>query len=493
MTIIHKTQYVMKIRMISLLILWFSFPVFLYAQVKKDKRKKPNFLFLIVDDLRPELGCYGKNQIISPNIDKLASDGVLFTQAYCQVPVCGASRASILTGVRPTRSRFTKYYSVADDDAPGLTGLPKFFKENGYYTVSNGKVYHHYEKDGAGSWSEPPWHPNGWVEAPWYAKGNWANYLTEENAFLLKNEKGMGKAFELIDVEDNAYFDGVIAQKTIGDLRRLKKSDKPFFMITGFRKPHLPFNAPKKYWELYNENDIDLAQNPFRPQNSPDASLNNLWEISNYVGIPQTGQIPDSLAKTLIHGYYACISYVDAQIGKVIHELEILGLRENTVVVLIGDHGWHLGEHGLWSKFTNFEESLKSPLIISAPTYKKGIVSNALVEYIDIYPSLCELCGFDIPNHLDGRSFVPLLTNPELKWKDYVFSRYGDGESVKNSQYRYTEWKDENGRIYARMLYDHNSDPFENYNIAENPEYVQIVKMLSEKIHDLQNSKAKRL
>ena len=450
-----------------------------FSSEVNSQNKTTNVFFIIVDDLRPQLACYGYDNIISPNIDKLASEGIIFTRTYCQIPVCGASRASLLTGMRPTRNMFTSFATVADDDAPGIIGLPKHFKENGYHTISNGKVYHHYEKDGAGAWSENAWHPNGWVEAPWYPKGNWANYLKSEN-LLLRSKYCYGEAYENNDVPDNAYFDGAIAEKTIADLQRMKKVEKPFFLVTGFRKPHLPFNAPKKYWDMYERSEIDIADNPLIPNNAPEASLTYLWELNNYVGIPKDPPLTDSLARTLIHGYYACVSYIDTQIGKVLAELDRLGLRENTIVVLIGDHGWHLGEHGLWSKFTNFEESLKSPLIVSVPSLENGKKSETLVEFIDIYPTLCELSGLPIPEHNDGKSFVPLLKNPDAKWKEAVYSRFRDGESVKTDRYRYTEWRDKNGDVYARMMYDHVADPRENNNIVMLPENEQLVKELSE-------------
>ncbi len=445
----------------------------------KDVNEKPNVLFIIVDDLRPELACYGAEHIISPNIDQLASEGTLFSRSYCQIPVSGASRASFLTGMRGTRNRFKSFKTIADEDAPGITGLPKHFKENGYHTISNGKVYHHYEIDGAGGWSEASWHPNGWVEAPWYPKGNWANYLTTEN-IELRNEHAIGHAYESADVADNAYYDGAIAEKTIADLQDLSESEKPFFLVAGFRKPHLPFNAPKKYWDMYERSEIDLANNPFVPENAPEASLSYLWELNNYVDIPKDPPVEDELARILIHGYYACVSYIDAQIGKIMSELDSLGLRENTIVVLIGDHGWHLGEHGLWSKFTNYEEALKSPMIVSAPGLKEGQISSALVEYVDIYPTLCDLCDLSLPEHLDGTSMLPLLEDSNSKWEEEAYSRFRDGASVKTDRYRYTEWTDDDGEVYASMLYDHELDPDENKNIVMLEENQELVKEMSE-------------
>jgi len=453
-----------------------AMPTSLFAAEKKiSGSKRPGVLFIVVDDLRPQLGCYGHKHMISPNIDRLASDGVVFLRSYCQVPVCGASRASLLTGVRPARDRFISYDVWAQKDLPGALVLPKHFKNNGYYTISNGKVFHH-SNDCGDSWSEDPWRP----------KGAWRNYLLEGNKKLAEsNSRGAGPAYESADVPDNAYFDGMIADKAISDLRRLRDIDKPFFLALGFLKPHLPFNAPGKYWDLYKREEIDLADNPFRPKGAPDAALHNWDELRAYEGIPKKGPLPESIARTLIHGYYACVSYTDAQIGKVLAELHRLGLRDDTIVVLWGDHGWQLGEHGLWCKHCNFETSLHSPLILRAPGVKVGIRTNALTEYLDIYPSLCELCNLPLPAHLEGKSFVPLMKDANLAWKKAVFSRYYNGDSVKTDQYRYTEWRRKDGKLYARMLYDHFVDRAENVNISERPENRKVVWRLSKMLETI--------
>ena len=445
------------------------------ARKGASEQPKSNVLFIVVDDLRPQLNCYGHKQMISPNIDRLASHGVVFLRSYCHVPVCGASRASVLTGVRPARDRFVSYDVWAEKDLPGALTLPKQFKNSGYHTISNGKVFHH-RTDCRDGWSEEPWRP----------KGTWRNYLLEENIKLAeKDPDHAGPAYEAADVADSAYFDGMIADKAISDIRRLKDMDKPFFLALGFLKPHLPFNAPKKYWDLYKRENIDLADNPFRPKGAPDAALHNWGELRAYEGIPKKGPLPDRLARTLIHGYYACVSYTDAQIGRVLAELERLGLRDNTIVLLWGDHGWNLGEHGLWCKHCNFETSLHSPLIVTAPGIKGGKNSNALTEYLDIYPSLCELCNLALPTHPQGKSFVPLMKNPNLPWKQAVFSRYYNGDSVKTDRYRYTEWRARDGKVYARMLYDHHLDPFENVNISEEPENKELVQNLSKMLEEI--------
>jgi iduronate 2-sulfatase len=454
----------------------FGMPALLFAgQGNRAGRKRPNVLFIAVDDLRPQLGCYGHKQMISPNIDRLATDCVTVRRSYCQVPVCGASRASLLTGVRPTKDRFLGYDTWAEKDLPGALSIARHFKLNGYHTISNGKVFHH-KNDCLDGWSEEPWRP----------KGSWLNYLLEENRKLVDQDSNQrGPAYEAADVADNAYFDGMIADKGISDLRRLKAMDKPFFLALGFLKPHLPFNAPKKYWDMYKRENIDLADNPFRPKGAPDAALHNWGELRAYHGIPAKGPLSDELARALIHGYYACVSYTDAQIGRVLAELDRLGLRDDTTVILWGDHGWNLGEHGLWCKHCNFETSLHSPLIVRGLGIKAGIKTNGLTEYLDIYPSLCELCGLPLPGHLQGRSFVPLLSNPNLPWKKAVFSRYIRGDSVKTDRYRYTEWRRKDGKIYARMLYDHSVDLLENVNISELPENKEVVNKLSNMLQEL--------
>jgi len=429
-----------------------------------------NVLFIAVDDLRPQLGCFGHDQIISPNIDRLAAGGMMFERAFCQVPVCGASRSSLLTGVRPARDRFVSYDTWAEKDMPDTVTLPALFKNHGYHTVSNGKVFHHLQ-DCSESWSEPPWRPSG----------DWRNYQLEPHRDLQKtNPRGAGPSTETADVADDAYFDGQIASKTISDLQRLSEMESPFFIAAGFLKPHLPFNAPAKYWDLYPREKIDLADNPFRPKDAPDAALHNWGELRQYTDIPASGPLPEDKARTLVHGYYACVSYTDAQIGRLLDELDRLGLSERTIVVLWGDHGWNLGEHGLWCKHCNFKTSLRAPLILRGPGIKPGRSTRALTEFVDIYPTLCELCGIAAPDHLQGSSLLPVIRQPDSPWKEAVFSRFHAGESIKTDRYSYTEWRDEDGEIYARMLYDHETDPAENVNLAGRPENRELVEKLAQ-------------
>jgi arylsulfatase A-like enzyme len=458
---------------------------FYYSCTPRPEQAPPNILFIAVDDLRPELNCYGSSQIKSPNIDKVADGGIIFKQAYCQVPVCGASRASLLTGIRPNVSRFLDYDTWADEDAPGALSLPNHFKNNGYYTLSRGKIFHH-KKDKLESWSEEPWLPLDDEEGPKY----WRNYQLKENIGIMEANEGSGPAYEKADVDDNAYFDGQIADRCIQDLRRLKDMDKPFFLAAGFLKPHLPFNAPSEYWDMYDPERIKLPDNPFRPEHAPDASMHNFGELRAYTNIPGNGPLSDSLTKRLIHGYFACVSYTDSQIGKLLLELKVLELDKNTVVIIWGDHGWNLGEHGLWCKHCNYETSLRAPVILKVPWLEGGLQTDALIEFVDIYPTLCELAGLNIPDHVQGESLLKYMDNPSLPGKPFVFSRWQKGESVKNVDYRYTEWIDTTGTRFAEMLYDHQTDYDENHNISGEEEHTDIIRLFREK--NLENRRVSR-
>ena len=429
---------------------------------------RSNILFIIVDDLRPQLGCYGHTETISPNMDRLASEGMLFNRAYVQVPVCGASRASLMTGLYPTHDRFVTYYSRADEDAAGIPDLPAHLKSNGYTTISNGKIYHKVE-DNTDSWDE--------IHRP----NDFRVYLKPENQGKAWKEMA---AYEDADVTDNAYPGGALAEKIIGDLRRAKEEGTPFFITAGFTKPHLPFNAPKKYWDLYDPEKLELADNPYRPEGAPNQAMHQWNELRDgYGGMPEVGNMPDDLARKLIHGYYACVSYTDAMIGLVMDELDQLDMRDDTIVILMGDHGWQLGEHSLWCKHALFDTSTFTPLMISAPGFKQEQRTDALVEFVDIYPSLCELAGVPLPEHLQGKSFIPLLKNPDADWKQAAFSRYHGGESVTTARYAYSEW---NGG--ARMLYDHEKDPDENMNVSEDPEYKQVVEKMQKLLQEHRSS-----
>jgi len=433
---------------------------------------RPNILFIAVDDLRPELGCYGADQMVTPNLDRLAASGTIFDRAYCNVAVCGASRASLMSGIRPTPERFVRYTARQDVQAPDVPSLAEYFRENGYYTISNGKIYH--DRDDT---------PESWSEESWRPEINGRTYRIPENALIDAREDTRGPAFEAAEVPDNAYPDGLVADKAINDLHRLKQMDQPFFLAVGFIKPHLPFNAPKKYWDLYERNEIELANNHFLPINAPDESMYTWGEMRAYWGIPKEGNVDEELARTLRHGYYASTSYIDAQVGKILDTLNRLGMADNTIVVLWGDHGWQLGEHTYWCKHTNFEVAVNVPLMISDPRKPSGQRVESLVEYVDIYPTLCELVGLELPGHLQGMSMAPLLEDPQAEWKDAVFCRFGKGESIRTERYSYTAFIDA-GELKSHMLYDHFADPDENINIVDLPGMEDTVKDLNKRLID---------
>ncbi|MBV6641467.1 MAG: sulfatase [Cyclobacteriaceae bacterium] len=441
--------------------------VILTSSCGEKEEKKLNVLFIAVDDLRPQLGSFGVSGVISPNIDRLAAMGTIFPEAYCNIPVCGASRASILTGLRPTINRFLSFDTRIDEQAPGVTTLPGHFKANGYYTITNGKVAHH-KGDCIGAWDEE-----------WRPKGPGRNFLIPENAAMDAVEGQRGPAWENADVPDSAYHDGKIALKAISDLKRLKEKDQPFFLAVGFKKPHLPFNAPTKYWDMYDPEKIGLADNPFKPEKAPDQAMHNFGELRNYSGIPQEGPVSDSVALNLRHGYHACVSYMDAQLGLVLDELERLDLADNTIIVLWGDHGWNLGEHGLWCKHCNFHTSINAPLIVAAPGFKGGQKALTRAEFVDIYPTICELAGLPLPGHLQGKSFVSVMDDPNSSHKDFALSKWYNGLTIVKDQFHYTEWRNKDDSLYARMLYDHSKDPHENVNVVGEEKYQEDIVVLS--------------
>ncbi len=499
----------------------------------------PNVLFIAVDDLRPELGCYGNHGVQSPSIDRLARRGVLFERAYCQVPLCGPTRTSLLTGLRPDTTGVVHNHTHFRDRFPHLVTLPEHFKSHGYHAVTMGKIFHGGLKDPK-SWSGPLELPPAYRRYPSPAVGGYQ--LPQNKQTVLRKREaakqagltgsqawGMtcGPAVEAADVPDSAYQDGVVGDMGVEAIRRFK--NRPFFIAVGFYKPHLPFVAPKRYWDLYDPTEIDLADNPFGPKDCPPLALPPSLELRAREGIPKIGPVPDDTARTLIHGYYACTSYIDAQIGRLLDELDRHGLRDKTIVVLWGDHGWQLGEHGLWGKASNFETSARVPLIVAAPgPFARGEKARGLVEFIDIYPTLCELAGLPLPEHLEGTSFVPLLEDPARSWKSAAFTQYPCpalrewaglplekgmqgmfaplmeevkkklkahdpggynfeaynehvmGYSMRTNRHRFVYWTDDRrpDRPVAMELYDHQTDPDENVNVAGDPRNRALVEQL---------------
>ena len=458
------------------------------------ERGKPNVLFIAVDDLRPQLGCFGDAAVHSPNIDALAAGGMVFRRAYCQQAVCSPSRTSLLTGLRPDSTRVYDLQTHFRDTVADVVTLPQHFKRHGYHVEGMGKIYHGGLNDER-SWSVP------------WRRGSAPGYALAENREMVANKRAAawqqglrgralsraarGPATEMADVPDEAYPDGQVARMAVETLDRVKEG--PFFLAVGFLKPHLPFVAPKKYWDLYDPSKIRLADNPFSPKDAPPFAMNDFGELRVYDGTPKRGPVDDALARRLIHGYNACVSYTDAQIGLILDELDRLRLAENTIVVLWGDHGWKLGEHGSWCKHTNFELDANAPLVVRAPGMKApGKTTGALVEFVDIYPTLCELAGLPVPETLEGTGFAPLLDTPERPWKSAAMSQYPRyhnrkplmGYSMRTDRYRFTLWQNRNDAsdVVAVELYDHREDPAENRNLAADPANERLVEQLTERL-----------
>jgi len=414
-----------------------------------DKSQKPmNVLFIAIDDLRPELGCYGAPQIKSPNIDKFAKEAVVFNRAYCNVPVCGASRASLLTSILPTKNRFIDYRAKAEEDVPNAKTLPSVFKDAGYTSISNGKIFHYNKDVQEASWSENPWMPEG---------GHRVSYDPTTNDVVMKS--GNGRVYEAPDVADSSYPDYKIAQKTITDLRRFKASGEPFFMACGFFRPHMPFYAPKKYWDMYDRDSIEIADNRNLPENAP-SLLRGSGEFKSY-SFGDYKPNTEAFHKMMRHGYYACVSYVDEMVGDVLKELDTLGLAENTIVVLWGDHGWHLGEHEFWGKHNTLHNALQVPLIVKVPGKAKGQHTKALVESVDIYPTICDLANVKAPDAIMGKSFISILNNPKQAFRTNVYARFKKADAIVTEDFTYSLF--ENGE---EMLYNVKQDPKENKNIV---------------------------
>ena len=399
---------------------------------------KPNVLFIAIDDLRPELGCYGSPIAQSPHLDELAKEGMRFDRAYCQQAICSPSRASLMTGARPDQIGVIENTAYFRELNPEVVTLPQHFISQGYEAVYCGKIYHGRMTDERHSWSRKAAYDQCGVERT-HLPGGYA--LLENQKLWASNKEKMlarygqqgsgglihGPAYESADVPDHAYSDGFSTQLAIATLRDHleKKPKQPLFLALGFKKPHLNFVAPKKYWDLYDREKIKLSQQSGAPIAGAATGLHASFELRTRHGIPKKGPIGPELAQTLLHGYYACVSYVDAQIGLMLEALEEAGVRDDTVIVVWGDHGWHLGDMGIWGKATNYEIATRVPLIVWTPNMQaRGQHSKALVELVDIYPTLCELTNLPVPEHLAGESFASLLDDPKEEGKEYAVSQF---------------------------------------------------------------------
>jgi arylsulfatase A-like enzyme len=443
---------------------------------KAQEPERPNILFISVDDLRPELNCYGA-PVHSPNIDQLAAEGIMFKHHYIQMAVCIPSRAALLIGVRPERSHQV-YGPTIWNQVPGIKSWGNTFREAGYNSIALGKIWHSFDGIFPDTF-DISWRPSG--------RYTYAEFDNQEAWVARKPNQAVSPITEQADVHDTAYIDGKVAVRAVEELKRLSQEDKPFMLAVGFVKPHLPFCSPKKYWDLYKEDEMELAPNPDFPVNMPDIAFANhpnffAYTYGDYPAFEQGKPMPDRTARHLRHAYRAATSYIDAQVGIIMEELKRLGLDKNTIVVLWGDHGFHLGDTGFWSKHYNFEWAAHSPLIIKIPWNKqKNIKTDALVESVDIFPTLLELCGINELEVCDGKSMVPLLNNPDIQWKNAIYHVFNRGKvighAVRTDRYRFVSWREGwgmDGEEVAAELYDYSTVPIETRNLADDPEYAEV-------------------
>ncbi len=472
------------------LLLVFTSPVLLAEDAK------PNVLFIAVDDLRPSLACYGDSVAVTPNIDRLAARGMRFNRAYCQVAVCNPSRASLMTGLRPDTLGVWTLPIHFREAKPDAITLPQWLRKSGYTAVSHGKIYHNPTPDPQ-SWSEPirlrrrlPFpYPVGTRDLIQAAKDklpprDWRKNNLRPPATASPN------------LPDNKLLDGARTDMCIEDLRRLGQQDDPFFLAMGFIRPHLAFVAPKKYWDMYDPAQLPVLTGQKTPEGAPKYSMHNNSEITHYVDMMNTPspwddeEVDEETCRRIVHGYYACVSYVDAQIGRLLDVLDEEGLAENTIVVLWSDHGWKLGEYRGWGKMTNYEIDARVPFIISAPNLNRtaGQSSDSLVELLDVYPTLCELTGIETPGFVEGKSLVPVLLDPSARVHQSAVSQYyrkSDGEeymgySLRTENYRYVEWREfATGITVDRELYDHSG---KNPPVLGHPETKNLAKTVEPEV-----------
>jgi iduronate 2-sulfatase len=484
--------------------------------------KKYNVLFVSIDDLRPSLGAFDDQYVVSPNLDAFAETGTTFRSTYCQAAVCAPSRASLMSGLRPDSTRVWHLGDKFRELHPNMITMPMHFKSHGYHTVCIGKIFHNYMPDSS-SWDEPDLRPVQFARPEWLGRDGETFYVNKETQRKQKLKRDSivklrpnyyadgwnnGPAWEMEDVHDTLYYDGAQTELARRTLTRLAKKNQPIYMALGYFRPHLPCAAPKKYWDLYDRDSIPMAASPGIPKNAPIMSMNLMYELRGYDGFghlkhPTVNVMSEDTARILKHGYYASVSYVDAQFGKIVQHLKDLGIYENTIIIVWGDHGWKLGEHNSWCKQTNYNIDIHVPMMVHKPGQANpGAQTFEITELVDIFPSLCELAEIPAPDYMQGLSFAPLMGNPDQPWKKAAFSQFHrrpkvtpDGKrymgySIRTKTHHYVEWyywdhkAGERGDFVVAELYDSVEDPDENENIAGLKGNEPIVKQLSEQLAD---------
>jgi iduronate 2-sulfatase len=472
--------------------------LFILGTLSVSAVSRPNILLILVDDLKPALGCYGDTAAKTPHMDALAKRGMRFDLAYCNQAVCAPSRFTLMLGSHSTSTGLYGLGSQLRQVMPKAVTMPQYFAKHGYRTESLGKVFHigHGNNGDPKSFGVPHFHDK--VIEYLDPKSTDGGKLTREEALFTNQKLGQirslprGAAFEAPVAKDADYADGRVAAETIRRLEAAKarrtKDGTPFFITAGFVRPHLPFSAPKKYWDLFSPAKLPMPVNEKFPKDAPQVALKRGGEISAYKPVPTNGQVGEALKRELIHGYYASTAYVDAQIGKVTAALGRLGLAKDTIIVLWGDHGWHLGDLSIWTKHTNFEQANRIPILIIAPgVAKPGSATRQLAETVDLYPTLAELAGLPKPKGpqaIDGVSLMPVLKNPKARVRDHAFHAYPRrklGRAIRTERYRLVEWKNHAKPDEAAEyeLYDYQSDPNETQNhAATRPEVVEQLKTI---------------
>ncbi|MFC2124976.1 sulfatase [Bacteroidota bacterium] len=492
------------------------------------KESSPNILFIAIDDMKPILGCYGDATMITPNMDKLADRGTVFLNGHCQEALCGPTRSSLLLGMYPDQTRIWDFSRKFRDIHPDIITLPQHFRNNGYTTVGIGKIFDYRNVDSyedSLSWSvttfphrENPPHDYWDIENGPTVGNFYQSQIVKKKFEELKAEakeaginptsllhKHIKPSVECLDMPDDAYIDGVFAEKAMYDMEWLAREDNPFFLAVGFHRPHLPFTAPKKYWDLYNLDEIEISEIQTKAENPVGYAYHTSGHLRSYSDeegnfiydtLNKGGTLTEIQQQKLIHGYKAAVTFIDAQIGKILNKLEELELQDNTVIVLWGDHGFHLGDHNMWGKHSNFEQATRSPLIFSIPN-QNAYKTNMPVEFVDIYPTLCELASLELPDHLSGESLVELINGNEIRKDQYAISQYMRGNkmgyAIRDRQYRYVEWIEEGlhvnpdadlTKVADRQFFDYVKDPLETENFADLEVYKEEQQILAEQLHE---------
>jgi iduronate 2-sulfatase len=510
---------------IQLKFFWVLCPVFwaTFSCTSTNDMVKPNILFISIDDLRPVLGAYGDTVAITPNLDLLADEGMTFRQAFCQSAVCAPSRASLMTGLRPDSTRVWHLGDKFREINPETVTMPQYFSQFGYHTVNIGKIFHNYMPDSI-SWDEPDLRPARYVRPEWLGRDGETFYISEEvnksqeikrdsllNLQPVRYADGWntGPAWEAADIHDTLYYDGAQTELAKKTLTRLAEMEKPFYLGLGYFRPHLPFAVPKEYWDMYDPDEIPLATNSEIPEGAPLWTMNSMYELRHYDGFSHIGhptssyRMSEDTSRILKHGYYASVSYVDALLGDLLTHMKELGIYENTIIIVWGDHGWKLGDHNSWGKMTNYNIDLQVPIIVRYPGQKMtGVQTFAITELIDMFPTLCELAGIKVPDYMQGTSLVPLLNDPNLPWKKAAFSQFHRrprvaadggrymGYSINTAEFHYIEWftwdhvSGSKGDYVTAELYDRLNDPYESINVAQKEEYIDVIGKLSTQLAD---------